>query len=288
MLFPVLIWTLLEMSVCEKYFAPSLFLNHGGGPLPILGEQSELEIAESLRNVDEIVDLKRLKAIIVVTAHREEDVVTISNGEHHDLLYDYYNFPPESYTFKYNAPGDPILAGKIRDAFVKANIPSQLDSERGWDHGVFIPMMLINPSEDIPIVQVSILKNQNAEQHYKIGEVLNQFRKEGIAIFGSGMSYHNMKQFRSTSCSGDPDKIVNESFDNFLNEVCTGDVENRKKILDWQDQVEGLESHPLGKADHLMPLIVNAGAGGLQPGKKIFNSVYCRKFQLSGYIWDKE
>lgn len=282
----MLILTLLEMSVCENYFAPSVFLNHGGGPYPVLGVQSDLEIAESLRNVSRIVDLKRLNAIIVVTAHREEDLVTISAGVRHGLLYDYYNFPPESYTYKYDAPGDPILAGKIKDAFDEANIPSKLDTERGWDHGVFIPMMLINPSADIPIIQVSILKNQDAEQHYKIGEVLYQFRKEGIAVFGSGLSYHNMKELRRALSNSD-DKVINQNFDNFLTEVCTGDLENRKKIVKWQDQLEALESHPLGKADHLMPLIVNAGAGGSEPGKKIFESIYCRRFKLSAYIWDK-
>lgn len=276
------------MSVCENYFAPSIFLNHGGGPLPVLGEEYNLEIAESLKNVSRIVDLKRLKAIIVVTAHREEDVVTISAGEHHDLLYDYSNFPPVSYTFKYNAPGDPILAGKISKAFEEANIPSKLDTERGWDHGVFIPMMLINPSADIPIIQLSILKNQDAEQHYKIGEVLYQFRKEGVAIFGSGLSYHNMKEFRKFKAGDGVDGIANQNFDNFLNEVCTGDLQNRKKILEWQEQPEAFESHPLREADHLMPLIVNAGAGGSQPGKKVFDSIYYEKFKVSGYVWDKQ
>lgn len=274
------------MSVCENYFAPSVFLNHGGGPLPLLGEKYNLEIAESLKNTSQFVDLKRLKAIIVVTAHREEDQVTISAGEHHDLLYDYNNYPPVSYTFKYNAPGDPILAGKIRDAFKKVNIPSKLDTERGWDHGVFVPMMLINPSADIPIIQVSILKNQDAEKHYLIGEVLYQFRKDGVAIFGSGFSYHNMKEFKKFR-PGEDVEVVNKKFDNFLTEVCTGDVQNRDKILDWQEQPEAMECHPLGEADHLMPLIVNAGAGGSQPGRKNFDSIFSEKFKISGYIWDK-
>lgn len=90
----------------DIYFAPSLFLNHGGGPLPVLGEKRNTEIAEGLRNVSSIVNLSELKAIIVVTAHREEEIVTISSGERHSLVYDYNNYPPESYTFKYEAPGE--------------------------------------------------------------------------------------------------------------------------------------------------------------------------------------
>ncbi|KAJ8704114.1 hypothetical protein PYW07_013408 [Mythimna separata] len=280
--------TLITHSkMADVYFAPSVFLNHGGGPYPVLREKYNVEIGDGLKNVSNYVDLGRLKAIVIVTAHREENVVTISSGERHPLMYDYYNFPPESYEFKYDAPGDPVLAGRIHDAFKNADIPSALDDKRGWDHGVFIPMMLINPKADIPIVQISILQNQNAAQHYNIGKVLYQFRKEGVAIFGSGLSYHNMKEFDNARPVTEKE-IANEDFDNFLNDVCTGDEENRKKILLWDQQKGGLESHPLGEADHLMPLIVNAGAGGTRPGKKMYESVFLGKFKLSGFMWDGE
>lgn len=266
------------------YFAPSLFLNHGGGPLPVLGEENNREIAEALKSVARLVDLNRLKAIILVTAHREEDVVTISSGERNELIYDYNNFPPESYKLKYAARGDPILAGRLNEAFRNANIASKLDDHRGWDHGVFIPMLLINPAANIPIVQLSILKNQSAKDHYDIGKVLYEFRKEGIAIFGSGMSYHNMKEFRKALVSNDG-VIVNENFDKFLNDVCSG-VMKAEEILSWDSVPEALDSHPPGDADHLMPLIVNIGAAGPGPGKNVFSSLFLKKFKLSGFIWD--
>lgn len=274
----------LTMSNCDE-LAPSLFINHGGGPFPVLGEKYNMAVAEMLKDVPKIVDLKKLKAIIVVTAHREEEIVTISSGKTHNLLYDYNNFPPESYKFKYGAPGDPILAREIHDAFANANIPSRLDDERGWDHGVFIPMMLINPAADIPIVQVSILKNQNAERHFEIGQILYQFRKRGVAIFGSGMSYHNMKELRK-----DPNEnlgIVNVEFDQFLNEVCT-DAEKIKELMNWEAAPQAYDSHPLHEADHLMPLLVTAGAGGNTPGRNVFSGVFQLNFKLSGFIWDAE
>ncbi|KAF9806787.1 hypothetical protein SFRURICE_009474 [Spodoptera frugiperda] len=269
----------------DAYFAPSLFLNHGGGPYPVLGEKNNLEIADALRNVSNYVDLGRLGAIVVVTAHREEDVVTISSAERHSLVYDYNNFPPECYKYQYNAPGDPILATRIHEAFKTAGIASRLDDQRGWDHGVFIPMMLIHPKADIPIIQVSILKNQNAAQHYEIGRVLYHFRKEGVAIFGSGFSYHNEDGFQRAKHCNDS-LIENADFDSFLNEVCTGDEGERKRIVFWEQEKGGYESHPLGEADHLMPLIVNAGAGGPKCGRKIFDSVYANKFKISGFIWE--
>ncbi|KAF9416622.1 hypothetical protein HW555_006052 [Spodoptera exigua] len=281
----ILINFITKIKMEDVYFAPSLFLNHGGGPYPVLGEKNNLEIAEALKNVSSYVDLSRLRAIVIVTAHREEDVVTISSAERHSLLYDYNNFPPECYKYQYNAPGDPVLAARIHEAFKSAGIESRLDDQRGWDHGVFIPMMLINPKADIPLIQISILKNQNASQHYEIGRVLYQFRKEGVAIFGSGFSYHNEEGFQRAKREND--KIIeNTDFDNFLNEVCTGDEESRRKIVFWEQEKGAYESHPLGEADHLMPLIVNAGAGGTGRGRKIFESVYAQKFKISGFIWD--
>ncbi|KAI5631022.1 catalytic ligB subunit of aromatic ring-opening dioxygenase domain-containing protein [Phthorimaea operculella] len=271
-------------QVSSEYFAPSLFLNHGGGPYPVLREKDNVAFADFLTNVSQIVDLSRLRAIIIVTAHREEDVVTISSGKHHDLVYDYSNFPPETYKYKYEAEGDPELARRVQDAFQAAGMRARLDPERGWDHGTFIPMMLINPAANIPILQISIHTNQHAQYHYKMGEILYQFRKEGVAIFGSGMSYHNMHEFRKAS----DNIVVNEEFDDFLNDACTGDLKKRKDILNWESVPGGLEAHPRWYADHLMPLIVNAGAGGSQPGRKVFESVFLGKFKMSGFIWDKE
>jgi aromatic ring-opening dioxygenase catalytic subunit (LigB family) len=269
----------------KPYFAPSLFVNHGGGPNPVLGEVNNLEIAESLREVDKVIDFEQTKAIILVTAHWEEDIISISSNDRHDLLFDYYNFPPESYHYKYEGKGDPELARKIHVQLSKSGLISTLDDKRGWDHGVFIPMMLIRPEADIPIVQLSILRNQNAKMHYDIGKVLYGFRKEGIAIIGSGLSYHNMARFRDTRTVNDG-IIENKEFNDFLTEVCTGGEDVRKKIVLWEDHPGAHGSHPKSQADHLMPLIVAAGAGGPGKGRKVFDSVFKKKFLLSSFVWD--
>lgn len=265
--------------------APSLFLNHGGGPNPVLGEKHNIQIADSLKSARELLSLECLKAIIIVTAHWEESVVTISSDKHHHLYFDYNNFPPESYKFQYNASGSPELAERIHAALKKEGIRSKLDAERGWDHGTFIPMMLINPAADIPIVQVSVLANQDAEEHYKLGEVLKQFREENIAVIGSGMSYHNMAEFLKYLIVSD-NTIVNEVFDKFLDEACVSGGEDRKeRLLHWAEQEGALEAHPPREAEHFMPLIVNAGAGGSGAGEKVSSGVFLGKFKLSGYIW---
>lgn len=265
--------------------APALFVNHGGGPLPLLGDKEHVGLTVFLRDeIKKYINFKEVKAVILLTAHWEENVVAISSSKHHDLYFDYYGFPPESYKYKYNAPGYPELAERIHESLKNAGVKSKLDPKRGWDHGVFVPMMLINPSADVPIVQVSVLSNQDAEQHYKLGQVLQEFRKEGVAIIGSGMSYHNMREFRSSRYQGN---IVNKEFDDYLYKICTAENEQDRKegFLTWREKPGATEAHPVRAAEHFMPLIVVAGAGGSKPGERIFNWDLADTFRLSGFIW---
>ena len=269
-------------------FAPAMFVNHGGGPLPLLGDKEHAELTSFLRDgVQKHLNLKEVKAIILVTAHWEEKVVTISSAKHHDLYFDYYGFPPESYKYRYDAPGDPALAERIHETLKKAGINSKLDSKRGWDHGVFVPMMLINPAANVPIVQISVLSNQDPEQHYKLGQALYEFRKEGIAILGSGMSYHNMRQFMTNRYQS---AVVNEDFDEYLNKVCTAESEETRKegLVNWREQKGATEAHPMRAAEHFMPLIVIAGAGGTKGAERIFNWDMSGTFRLSAFVWKEK
>ncbi|KAJ8705797.1 hypothetical protein PYW08_012843 [Mythimna loreyi] len=289
--------SLLSMNII-RYFtggvkkmsliAPAMFVNHGGGPLPLLGDKEHAGLTNFLRDgVQKHLNLKEVKAIILVTAHWEEKVVTISSAEHHDLYFDYYGFPPESYKYRYDAPGDPALAERIHETLKKAGINSKLDPKRGWDHGVFVPMMLINPAANVPIVQVSVLSNQDPEQHYKLGQALYEFRKEGIAILGSGMSYHNMREFMTNRYQS---SVANEEFDEYLNKVCTAESEEARKegLVSWRQQKGATEAHPMRAAEHFMPLIVIAGAGGSKPGERIFNWDMRGTFRLSAFVWKEE
>ncbi|XP_026725506.1 4,5-DOPA dioxygenase extradiol-like [Trichoplusia ni] len=292
----IVFMSLLSMNIIRHFtsgvrkmalIAPAMFVNHGGGPLPLLGDKDHAGLTRFLRDeVHKHINLKEIKAIILVTAHWEEKVVTISSAEHHDLYFDYYGFPPESYEYKYNAPGDPELAERIHESLKKAGINSKLDPKRGWDHGVFVPMMLINPKANVPIIQVSVLTNQDPEQHYKLGQALYEFRKEGIAVLGSGMSYHNMREFRNRYQSG----VVNKEFDDYLNKVCTAESEEARKegLVAWRGHKGATEAHPMRAAEHFMPLIVIAGAGGSKAGERIFNWDMSGTFRLSAFVWKEE
>jgi aromatic ring-opening dioxygenase catalytic subunit (LigB family) len=194
--------TTAHMSRGKSFFVP-----HGGGPMPLTGDPShEPLIAFLTKKARQLINLdnkeERPKAIILVTAHWEERQPTISSGEKHDLYFDYYGFPKEAYQYTYPAPGSPTIANKVFNLLKNAGFSPKLDTKRGWDHGVFVPLKLLVPDADIPIVQLSVLSSQNAAEHIKMGKALEPLRDEGIAIIGSGMSFvsilysitHNLAQ----------------------------------------------------------------------------------------------
>ncbi|EFY94706.2 extradiol ring-cleavage dioxygenase class iii protein subunit b [Metarhizium robertsii ARSEF 23] len=135
--------------------APVIALSHGGGPLPILGDKNHESIVYSLKNrVPKILGLgtpSAPRAIVLVTAHWSTAVPTVSSAARHDLYYDYSGFPSESYALKYPAPGDPPIAREIKSLLDAHGLRARLAPSRGWDHGVFIPMLLVNPAADVPI-----------------------------------------------------------------------------------------------------------------------------------------
>ncbi|KIV99716.1 uncharacterized protein PV09_08646 [Verruconis gallopava] len=262
-------------------FAPNMTrgavisLSHGGGPMPVLGDPAHKEIIRSLKTrVPEILRLntdEQPRAIVIVTAHWSERRPTISNGIKHKLYYDYGGFPPESYRLKYDAMGSPDVAKEIGDALSSAGFEPVFDSERGWDHGVFIPMLLINPSANVPIVQMSVLSSEDASEHYRMGQALSKLRDSNVAIIGSGFaSFHNLRLMFSGISSDPAFQARNAAWNKAITEaVSEPDVEKRGELLSkWRDFPGAFEMHPLHGAEHFLPLIVCAGAGGAgEPGK---------------------
>ncbi|CAK4069303.1 unnamed protein product [Aphanomyces euteiches] len=252
---------MVNTAVCRV--APAVFVNHGGGPMPYLVTVTDPEQGPTRAFLENVASqwlglndpATKPAAIVLVTAHWEENVVTISSSEKHELLYDYYGFPPEAYNLKYDAPGSPSLAQKIKSLLTDASIPSQLNPTRGWDHGVFIPMKLIYPAADIPIVQVSLANSLDPDLHFRLGQALAPLRQENIAIVGSGMSFHS---FRPTSQV----KVQTKDFTDALNAASAKtSVEERGEALKaWKSFPHARACHP--REEHLIPLHVVAGAAG--------------------------
>ena len=152
-----------------------LYIPHGGGPLPLLGDPGHRELVTFLRGIPEA--LPRPRAILVISAHWEEEVATVQAGPHPDMLYDYTGFPPESYQLSYAAPGSPELAEEIVSLLRSAGIQSSKNTQRGYDHGLFIPLMLMYPDADIPCLQLSLRKDLDPQFHLALGETLAPLRE---------------------------------------------------------------------------------------------------------------
>lgn len=223
-------------------------------------------LASFLRSFGSLIG-SRPDAIIVASGHHEGAVVEITSSAAPPMLFDYHGFPQHTYELTYPAPGSPELAGRIVETLAESAIPSRLDPDRGFDHGVFVPFLLMYPGADIPIVQLSLRADLDAEFHLALGEALTPFRDDGMLIVGSGMSYHSMSGF-GTGRAGD----MSERFDQWLTEACTTTANARRRALaGWTEAPAARAAHP--REEHLLPLMVAAGAAGSDPGSRVFTDI---------------
>lgn len=237
---------------------PSLFIPHGGGPCFFMPDPDGVwrGMEAYLRTlVDRLPE--RPKAILIISGHWEtRGGFALTGAEHPGLIYDYYNFPPHTYELTYPAPGAPWLAEQAGALLRAAGLPSAVDPERGFDHGVFVPMKVAFPDADIPIVQMSIETGYDPALHVRAGEAIAPLREEGVLIIGSGMSFHNLRAFRDPRAEA-PSRM----FDQWLTQAAQAAPAERATLLArWDEAPAARICHP--REDHLIPLMVAAGASG--------------------------
>jgi len=258
-----------------------LYISHGGGPLPLLGEPSHQEMVAGLQKI--VTLLARPSAIVLISAHWEEDQATITSGANPALLYDYSGFPQESYEIKYPAPGNPTLAREIHNLLRKKGREADLTETRGFDHGLFVPLKIMYPAADIPCVQLSLLKNLDPAEHIEIGKALAGLQEENILIIGSGFSFHNMRAFFSPST--EVIESMNESFERWLIETCSSPAlnehEREQRLIHWENAPAARFCHP--GEEHLLPLHVCYGVAQ-SPARRVFRWEILGK-QVSAYLW---
>lgn len=235
---------------------PTVFLPHGAGPCFFMewgrGPTDTWDRTTAyLRGL--IASLpKRPKAILVVSGHWEAPVFTVATGRSPGLDFDYYGFPPHTYQLTFAAPGSPGLARKVGQLLEAAGIASAEDPAHDWDHGVFVPLKLVTPEADIPVVQLSLKADLDPQAHLAAGRALAPLRGEGVLIVGSGMSWHNMRGFSPAFTAR------SATFDQWL-AAAVADPANREAALArWDAAPYGREAHP--REEHLLPLMVAAGA----------------------------
>lgn len=248
---------------------PTLFIPHGAGPCFFMDwnpPDAWNAMAAFLRGVAATLP-QPPRAILMVSGHWLEADFCVTGGARPALIYDYYGFPPHTYELRYDAPGSPELAARVVERLAGAELPARQNGERGFDHGMFIPLKLMFPAADIPVVQLSLRNDFDPAAHLAAGRALAPLREEGVLIIGSGMSFHNMRGY------GDPRfGPISDAFDQWLTATVEAAPEERHaRLLAWEQAPQARLCHPPRAEEHLLPLFVAAGAAGGDAGHKVFS-----------------
>ena len=247
---------------------PTIFLPHGGGPCffmdwtwgPAVTWAATQRFLEGLSATLPAPP----KALLVVSGHWEEPVFTASAAAQPRLIFDYSGFPEHTYRLTWPAPGDPELAERVAGLLSQAGLPAGLNANRGFDHGVFVPLKVAFPEAKIPVVTLSLAASLDPALHLAAGRALAPLRDEGVLIVGSGMSFHNLRAYLRPETAERA-----RAFDSWLTRAVESPATERSALLTgWREAPFAAFAHP--REEHLIPLMVAAGAGGDAPGTRIF------------------
>ena len=246
---------------------PSLFVSHGAPTLAIQDGAAR----RFLQNLGAKIDKPR--AILMMSAHHDSRGrgAIISKSTDHNAVHDFGGFPKELYELSYSAPGFPELAHEVIKALKQNSFDIFEDPSEGMDHGAWVPLLLMYPHADIPVIRISIDVTRSPERHFRLGETLQEFRERGVLIMGSGSITHNLQEFFQGGYRyGDPAPIWVTSFADWLaKEIKQG---NKSAVLKAVSKgPNGRRNHP--SMDHILPLFFAMGAGGNKaPGLRLHKS----------------
>lgn len=251
---------------------PSIFIPHGGGPCFFMdwtwGPADTWHATQRFLEALAATLPAAPKALLVVSGHWEEPALTAGAAASPRLIYDYSGFPAPTYQLTWPAPGDPALAERVAGLLNAAGLPSGTDAGRGYDHGVFVPLKVAFPQAQIPVVTLSLAHSSDGQLdpalHLAAGRALAPLRDQGVLIVGSGMSFHNLRAYMQPATGPRA-----REFDTWLTRAVESSAPERDALLaDWRQAPFAAFAHP--REEHLIPLLVAAGAGGYGPGKRIF------------------
>ncbi len=250
---------------------PTIFIPHGAGPCFFMNWEP-VDTWEGMRKfLENIPDTlpEKPRAILLVSAHWLSDDFAVTYNKNSELIFDYYGFPKETYELTYPATGNQELAERIYTLLRRSGLKTELQSQRGYDHGVFVPLKVMLPEADVPVVQLSLRSDLNPSVHIAAGHALKSLRDEGVLIIGSGMSFHNMPAFNNPIFTS-PSRV----FDDWLTNTVEADPKKRiDNLRQWHLAPYAHDCHPLNKEEHLMPLMFVTGAAGDDVGRKVFSEL---------------
>ena len=245
---------------------PTFFISHGGGPWPWMKTQSGHaydRLEASLASISTQIG-RTPSAILMISAHWEAPEFTVMAHPHPPMLYDYNGFPAHTYHVRYDAPGSPQLAQRVQHLIEGAGHRAQLDAKRGFDHGLFSPMVAMYPNADVPVIQLSLRHGLDPAEHLALGRALAPLRSEDVLIVGSGLSYHNLRKF------GTEARDASKAFDDWLGDSMGAAPSQRtERLLDWSSAPAARIAHP--REEHLLPLMVAVGAAEQERSERFYH-----------------
>lgn len=259
---------------------PTYFVSHGGGPWPWMPDMREMLASLDTALADMPRQIGRTpKAVLMVTAHWEERAFTLGSHPAPGMVYDYGGFPAHTYSVVYPAPGAPELARRVQGLLQDAGLPVALDPQRGYDHGTFVPLAVMYPDAQVPVLQMSLRAGLDPAEHLALGRALAPLRDEDVLIVGSGLSYHNLRNF------GAGGRAPSKAFDVWLQDaMAAAPAVRAEALLNWESAPSARVCHP--REEHLLPLMVAVGAACddaaecVYHGEAVFGGVTASSFRF--------
>ncbi len=230
---------------------PTLFLSHGAPTLPL----QDVPARDFIAGLGQ--SLPRPDAIVMVSAHWETDVPSVNAVAINATIHDFYGFPAPLYALTYPAPGAPDLAARIADMLGDAGLRARIDPARGLDHGAWVPLSLMWPGHDIPVLQLSIQSRLGPGHHVQLGRALATLRQHNILVIASGSFTHNLRALQWSNPGPQPTWVT--EFADWMHQALiagrTCDLVSYRRLAP-----HAVENHPTD--EHLLPLFVALGAAG--------------------------
>jgi 4,5-DOPA dioxygenase extradiol len=254
---------------------PALFLSHGPPAIAV----KDCPARRFLMQLGRM--LPRPVAIIAISAHWESVAPLVTGEADPGIVHD-FGGPPALRGLAYGLKGAPELAKEAIALLERQGLSAQ-EQARPFDHGTWIPLMLIYPEADIPALQLSIQTEENPEHHYQVGRALAPLRESGVLIMASGGAVHNLDEAWEHAFDDAPPAYVRH-FDRWLEETIVNG--RRNPLLDYSRQApDPQRCHPY-PAEHLLPLFVALGAADGGQGRRLHGSFLMGTLSMAAYLWD--
>jgi 4,5-DOPA dioxygenase extradiol len=232
---------------------PALFVPHGAPTFALRPGAAGAAIAAATR------DLPAPRAIVIVSAHWDTAVATVGFAERPETIHDFSGFPEALYALRYPATGCREAAAQIVAAIAAAGLPVATDPARGLDHGAWVPLRLMFPDAEVPVIPLSIQSHGGPRQAWQLGRALAPLATQGFLVVASGNVTHNLRDFQLAARSGGRTPAYVRDFADWMaGRLAAGDSES---VFDYRTRAPGaVRAHP--SEEHLLPLFVALGAGG--------------------------